>query len=582
MRRPLSTAVGVLFSLSFACFAPRPDHDRLPRRLALGVVLAAALCSAASAIAVPLQTSHCADMSGMAIPPASIGLPTRGAHVVSATMIDADAVNNHNGAYCKIVGIITAQLNSTPDIRFEVNLPLRWNARALQMGGSGYSGVVVTGTDPTAFAPSASPLSMGYATFGSDSGHVGNAGLANFAMNDEAVVNFGYAHLKKTHDVAMALILLGYGRRPEKTYFAGGSTGGREAFTVIERFPNDYDGVIANAPAINFSGIRLIGVKIGQAAYGTTGGFVDSVLQKKVFDTVMQQCDGLDGAKDGIISDVEACRRKEPEIIDSLRCADAPEDQSLPAAPWANDDCLTDLQLHTLTTMRDGLNLPYPLAFGVSRYYGYNVFQGVDLTSGLGLGHSPVLTLPLHFQANGYLFAQADGYMKYFVTHDLHFDTLTFDVDHPGRWRPRLIALSATVGSMNPDMSAFIAHGGKLIAMHGLSDEVTSPNQTIAFYKTLVAKYGQDRVDSFMRLYMVPGFQHGNGVFIPAWDELGALDRWVSYGVGPETLVGTDISRTTTGRTRPLCRYPAFPRYIGDGSARESVNDARYFRCVER
>jgi feruloyl esterase len=130
---------------------------------------------------------------------------------------------------------------------------------------------------------------------------------------------------------------------------------------------------------------------------------------------------------------------------------------------------------------------------------------------------------------------------------------------------------------MNPDMSAFIARGGRLITMHGLADEVISPNQTIAFYHEIVERYGQDVVDSFMRLYMVPGFQHGSGVFIPAWDELGALDRWVRKGIAPETLIATDIAVATNGRTRPLCRYPGFPRYVGKGS----INDASSFRCEE-
>jgi Tannase and feruloyl esterase len=226
--------------------------------------------------------------------------------------------------------------------------------------------------------------------------------------------------------------------------------------------------------------------------------------------------------------------------------------------------------------LRDGFTLPYPLAYGVTRYYGYNVFEGVDFSGGLGLGRSANVVEPLSFDQNGYLFTQGDGYMKYFVTHDLRFDTLGFDIDHPGRYKQRLVDLSEIVGAMNPDMTTYLAHGGKLITMQGLSDEVISPKETIAFYKALVDRYGQSVVDSFMRLYMVPGFQHGNGVFIPAWDELGALDRWVTQGIAPETLVGTDIARATNGRTRPLCRYPEYPRYMGKGN----VNNASSFQCA--
>jgi len=219
-----------------------------------------ALAASGAASAASYVAKHCAELEGRSIPAPVIGLPTRGALIWSASVVKAAAPGNRNGEYCRIVGSIRAVQDTTPDIRFEVNLPSRWNGRALQMGGGGYSGVVVSGTEPMPFAPDSTPLARGYATFGSDSGHVGNSGRADFAANDEAIVNFGFGHLKKTHDVALALIQMGYGRGPEKTYFAGGSTGGREGLTVIERYPADYDGVIANAPAINFSGVRLIGV----------------------------------------------------------------------------------------------------------------------------------------------------------------------------------------------------------------------------------------------------------------------------------------------------------------------------------
>ncbi|SAL02830.1 tannase and feruloyl esterase [Caballeronia arationis] len=540
---------------------------RLPCRVASAAVLA--LAASTGAHAASYLAKHCADLEGKEVPASVIGLPTRGATIWSASVVKAAAPGNRNGEYCRIVGSIKAVQDNTPDIRFEVNLPSRWNGRALQMGGGGYSGVLVSGTEPMPFAPDSTPLAKGYATFGSDSGHVGNSGRADFAANDEAILNFGFGHLKKTHDVALALIQLGYGRNPDKTYFAGGSTGGREGFTVAERYPNDYDGVIANAPAINFSGVRLMGVKVGQASYGKPGGFVGLAQQRRVIETVQQECDKLDNAADGIVSNVEACRKLEPKIIADLRCANGQR-------PSLRDSCLSDAQLATLNTLRDGLNLPYLLAFGVDTYPGYNVYQGVDFSGVLGLGDSPVLVNPPGFAVNGYLFAQGDAYIKHFVTRDLTYNSIGFDIANPGRYRQRLMALSATVGAMNTDLTGFIARGGKLIAMHGLADEVISPNQTIAFYRLLVDRFTQDGVDAFMRLYMVPGFQHGNGVFIPAWDELGALDRWVTDGIAPETLVGTDIAPTTNGRSRPMCRYPAYPRYIGRGS----IDNAANFRCV--
>jgi feruloyl esterase len=404
---------------------------------ALFAVIALAACL--NAHAASYVTKHCDDLEGKNVPASIIGLPTRGATIVSAWVVKAAAPGNRNGEYCRITGFIKALQDSTPDIRFEVNLPSRWNGRALQMGGGGYNGTIVSGTEPMPFAPDSTPLARGYATFGSDSGHVGNAGRADFAGNDEAIVNFGFGHLKKTRDVALALIQMGYGRTPDKTYFAGGSTGGREGFTVIERFPNDYDGVIANAPAINFSGVRLMGVKVGQASYAKPGGFVGVAQQRRVFETVVHECDRLDGAADGIVGNVEACRKLEPQIIASLRCANGQR-------PSLRDSCLSDAQIDTLDTLRDGVTLPYPLAYGVDTYPGYNVFQGVDFSGTLGLGDSPTLLTPPTFAANGYLFAQGDAYIRHFVTRDLDFGALTFDLDNPGRFRQRLVTLAYTVG----------------------------------------------------------------------------------------------------------------------------------------
>ncbi|MCC8394856.1 tannase/feruloyl esterase family alpha/beta hydrolase [Paraburkholderia sp. MMS20-SJTR3] len=521
---------------------------------------------------------HCAEFAGAVLSAELIALPTAGAQIESAAMIGATAPGNQQGGeYCRITGRIKALEPTTPDIRFDLNLPRRWNGRALQIGGGGYNGVVVSGTGVMPFSPDRAPLAQGYATFGDDSGHVGDSSLAVFGLVDEAVTNFGYAHLKKTHDVALALIARAYGRPPQRMYFAGGSTGGREGYTVMQRFPDDYDGVIANSPALNFSGVRLLGVKLGQAEYGKPGGFVAPALLERVYQRTLAVCDRLDGAADGIVSDVDACRTHEADIIDSLRCPLDPGASATALSATSPDACLNDAQLATLLVMRDGLSLPYRLAWDVSGYRGYNVFQGTQLTGSLGLAHQPQRLPVPAFHANGYLFAQGDGYIRYFVARDPQFDSLRFDPQRPGKYRAQLIELSHTIGAMNPDLSRYIARGGKLITLQGLADEVISPNQTIAYHDALVARFGVEAVDGFMRLYMVPGFQHGSGVFIPSVDLLGALDNWVTRGVAPETLTATDIAAATNGRSRPLCRYPRFPRYAGKGN----LNLASSFICAQ-
>jgi feruloyl esterase len=513
----------------------------------------------------------CAELAGKTVPASQIGLPTGGATVTAATAVKSSDSGNTNGDYCKVTGTIapdaTVAATGTPVINFQLNLPETWNGKSVHMGGGGYNGTVVTGTTAVSFAPGSVPLAQGYATFGSDSGHVGNSATADFALNEGALLNFGYQHLKKTRDTALALIKLRYAKSVDKSYFAGASTGGREGMTVVERFPTDYDGVIANAPAIYFWGMRLIGIRMGQASYATPGGFIPTAKLDLLRKTAIDACDSDDGAADRIISNVEACRTKQAAIIAQLRC---------PNGADAGATCLSDAQLNTARAISDDVVLPYQLAFGVNRYPGYNLFQGADFGHGLGMGTSATAVSPPTVAANGYLYTQGDNYLKYLITKNPAFNSLAFNINSPGQYQQSLVQSSDVVGAMNPDTSAFRARGGKLIVLQGLADDAVSPNGTITYYQDQVGRYGQSAVSSFFRLYTVPGFGHGIGEFVPSWDAMGALDRWVSQGTAPETLVGTDTNTATSGRSRPLCVYPTFPRYSGSGD----LNAAASYRCA--
>jgi feruloyl esterase len=512
----------------------------------------------------------CQALSGLAIPAASLGLPTTGAQVTGAALVAADASGNANGEYCLIKGAIHPVDRSAPDIQFELNIPTRWNNRILQLGGGGYNGRVITGLGQISFAPMpTTPLSRGYATYGSDSGHQSASGAtdASFALNAEALANYGYASLKKTHDAAVFILRAYFGPRVAyKSYFAGASSGGRESLTAIERWPADYDGAYVGAPTANFWGLRMIGLPIGKEAYGAAG-YLNPAKQALVFKASAAACDTLDGLKDNIISDVAACQAKAPATMAALRC---------PGGRDTGDSCLSDAQLKVLETLHTGLTLDYAMAHNSTRYPGYNVFEGADFdTPALGLGSSGALVSPPTTAANGYLFAQATEWLRYFVTQNPTFDPMTFDPLKPGPYRKRLVDLSQIVGAADPDLSAFKAHGGKVIMMQGLTDTAVSPNATIALYDSMVQKMGKSSLDQVMRFYTIPGFAHGNGVFVPSWDVLAALDAWVTSGRAPGTLIGTDTARGTAGRTRPLCVYPAWPRYNGSGDP----NSASSFTC---
>ena len=177
-----------------------------------------------------------------------------------------------NPAFCEVLGRIELISPNTPPIRFELNLPVEWNGRALQYGGGGFNGVVITGLGLPPAMPfdAPSPLARGFATYGTDSGHESEPGEPPqaFALNDEAFRNFAYAAYKKVHDAARTLIERAYGRAPEKTYFMGSSEGGREALTVAERYPEDFDGILARVPVINWTGLQHAGMRDGLATMG--------------------------------------------------------------------------------------------------------------------------------------------------------------------------------------------------------------------------------------------------------------------------------------------------------------------------
>ncbi|WP_255754842.1 tannase/feruloyl esterase family alpha/beta hydrolase [Massilia sp. erpn] len=516
----------------------------------------------------------CPILAGYAIPSSSIGLPTAGASITSAAMISATASGNTNGEYCMLKGAIKPVDPTAPDIQFQLNIPTNWNHRALQMGGGGYNGALVTGLAGIPFAPTdLTPLAQGYATYGSDSGHQSANGVvdASFASNDEALINYGYAHIKKTHDAVAVVLRRYFGQKVDfKSYFAGGSTGGRESLTAIQRFPADYDGAFAGSPSAFFTGLRMIGLPVGKANYQVAGGYLNPAKQVLVKQVATSACDALDGASDGIVSNIGACKAIAATTRASLRC---------PGGQDTGDSCLSDAQLAVIDLLHEGLELPYALADDVTRYAGYNAFEGADFslisTAGLGLGTSEVLLDTPAAIPNGYLFAQGVQWLRYFVTRDANYPALGFDPANPGKYQQRVVDLSKIIGATNPDLSAFNARGGKLILLHGAADTAVSPNSTTEYFKTVGARMGQQTVNNFIRYYSVPGMGHGVGVYVPAWDALKALDNWVTNGVAPDALPSTDTVSATRGRSRPLCPYPSWPKYKGGGD----INSAASFTC---
>jgi feruloyl esterase len=516
----------------------------------------------------------CAELAGRSVPAAAIGLPTGGATVTSATAVAAKEAGNTLGAHCRVRGTIAPVDPAAQPIQFALNLPAQWNRKTIHFGGGGFNGVLIDGTETIRFGPAGkpAPLALGYATYGDDSGHQSSSITdARFAANDEQLANYGGLSLKKTRDVAQALVLARYGIEPDKAYFLGTSTGGRDALGYIQRWPEDYDGVIANEPALNYTGTRLSNVAVGRALYANGGaGWLNVAKTLLVQKTAMEACDRLDGAADAIVSNVESCRQLNAQLLASLRCSGGTDN---------GDGCLSDAQLATVRTIESPLEFAsYGLANGVRRAGGYNLLEGTLVAgpyTSRDLGTRKVPGNPAT-SADANMYVTGDQWVKYFVTRVADFDTLGFDPLDPGMYTARVAEVSRLSDATDPNLAPFFARGGKLIMLHGLADEVISPNSTIDYYQRMVATLGLTEVDQSVRFYTVPGMGHGTGVFVPNWDSLAALEGWAEKGLAPETGIAVDAVAGTYGRTRPLCRYPAWPKYRGSGSLDAAVN----YSCV--
>jgi hypothetical protein len=535
---------------------------------------AAFVCGSAGTVPAAAVTSgakeSCERLAGLKIDAGAISLPTSGAEVTDATFVDAARADNSNGEFCQVRGAIDPVDRNAPKILWQVNLPTHWNRKALQMGGGGYNGSIPdTLTKPTLGLDTVpTPLAQGYMTFASDSGHQApNADDASFGMNDEAMLNYGYMHIKKTLDVARHLTQSRYGSTPRRVYFSGGSTGGREGLTAAMRWPETYDGILTNYPTASFVGLRLWGAALARAVYDdNSAGWIPPGLVNRIAADAVAACDALDGAADGLVSNPEACRGRADAFIEGLRCKNGETGHP--------EHCLTTAQIErTINVYHEGYSLPYKLADGIDDYQGYNSLEGITMQ----LGSQPAYREPPVSGPNAHHSSRAHEFMQSFVARRDDFSLLGFDIRNPGPLKDRIVHLSEQIGATKSDWESFRARGGKIIWVQGNDDPSVSPYVNANLYKSVVARMGEEMVDGFMRFYLIPGLAHGGGKFSPTWDNLTALDNWVENGVPPAAPIVVDATKTATkGRTRPLCEYPTWPKYKGSGD----INSASSFSCA--
>jgi Tannase and feruloyl esterase len=524
---------------------------------------------------------NCTGLASLKIPVSEIELPSGGATITSAQIatVPADPSNPATTRdYCKVLGAVAPVDPNAQPVNFEVNLPAEWNGKAVQYGGGGSNGVLITGLAPLRDArrDTPVPVARGFVTWGTDSGH-DNKKLAEpraFALNDEALVNMAYASYKKTHDVGVRIATAFYGRAPSKTYFYGGSEGGREALTMAQRFPADFDGIVSVVPVSNYTGANLMRAKLAQLQ--RDGGWINPPKVKLIHNAVNAACDKLDALDDGVISAYEKCLNTFD--VGTLRC---------PNGSDTGDTCLSDKQIEADRLVHRPYQYPFAMKNGVTAFpgwtYGSEVQPGgmVDTITGAEPPQFPIKDTKTQSVA----WVNADGLVRYYFARDAKFDPLHFS---PEKFAGRIKEISELFDATDPDLSAFLARGGKLILKGNGADYQRSVLQEIDYYKSVVAKMGQDRVDQFMRFYVTPGVNHpGNGVMndgkaVPAkLDMLGVLDAWVDAGKAPDILLQVSQEEKAPFKTiasRPMCRYPLSPRYDGHGDAKEAAS----FTCASQ
>ena len=407
-------------------------------------------------------------------------------------------------------------------INMELWLPPadKWNGKFMGVGNGGFAGSIqgLTNEMPQA-------LRLGYATAGTDTGHQ-DAGGEWAIGHPEKMIDFGY---RATHEMTLKskqIVKAFYDQSPKYSYFNGCSTGGRMAMMEVQRYPDDYDGVIAGSLANRHIHMWTAGIERSVNLSRHPEGAISREQAALVNDLVTNSCDTL---KEGFLNNPRSCK------VDfaALQCK----------AGSAPNACLTDAQLKTVTTY----------------YGGVKNSKGELIFSGQALGNPIGAQQPTN-QAPGGVFD-----LVRIAKNDPNVDWKTFDLDRDMKLLDEKLGY---VDSVNPDLSKFKASGGKLLLTHGWSDTGITPENTIWYYDTVLDKMGRNQSD-WMRLFMAPGMGHcGGGPGVNTFDSIGALEKWVEKGIAPETMLGTGAN----GMTRPLCPYPQNPEYKGTGDLKDASN----------
>ncbi|MBT8146069.1 MAG: tannase/feruloyl esterase family alpha/beta hydrolase, partial [Gammaproteobacteria bacterium] len=480
--------------------------------------------------------------------------------------------------HCYVRGIIY------PAIHYHAQLPLpeNWNGRFLQWGDGGKDGDLD-------FADHR--VSEGYAVANSNTGHdTGTEPGSSFGFNNrQSEIDFGHRAVHLTVMAGKTLVNAYYNQGPEYSYFEGCSTGGRQGLMEAQRYPNDFDGIVAGAPVNFYQAMNAAGVwnlqqmfknnMAGNLAVDTNGdGARDSVRLIEILnDTVLQKCDAIDGVPDGVIDDPFSCSFVPEVDLADARCP----------AGTSSDSCFTDQQIQTINDFYTG---PYD-STGTVIYPGKMLGSEPDwvglFVPGAHNNNMPgMLRGPAGDHVN-YLFFEQDPGVAIPVLNDIGYQPrktgmnpeyhwMEFSVDEFTAGNARL--MSSIMDATDPDLGSFLKErGGKLIVYHGLTDALSVAEATVDYFSDMVDTTFNSSfatASESARLFLAPGMGHcGGGAGPNSWDKLPALVDWVENGIAPATIIATHSSEGQVDNERPLCPYPQRARYTGPtGGENEPAN----------
>jgi feruloyl esterase len=481
----------------------------------------------------PALAAPCDQLAALALKDAAVTSATRVAagQFVPPGRADAATARSFKAlpAFCRVAA--TLKPSSDSDIKVEVWLPASgWNGKFQAVGNGGWAGVI-------SYAAMAEAVRAGYATASTDTGHVGSRGT--FALgHPEKLIDFSWRSVHEMTVDAKQVIHNFYGSAPKLSYWNGCSTGGRQGLKEAQMFPNDYDGIIAGAPA-NRTAISLW---IADAVLKDPASYIPPSKYPVIHRAAVAACDANDGLKDGLITDPTTCKF-DPGVL-LCKADDGPS-------------CLTAPQVRAARQIYTPAKNPRT---------GREMFASLVPGTELGWG----------FQARGpEPSANIYDQYRYVVFKDPNWDwkTFNFDSDVERGDRPENLPMNAT----DPNMKAFFSHGGKLLLYHGWSDPNVATVNTIKYLKDVQALMGGPaKASQSVRLFLEPGMGHCQGGDGPdVFDKVGTLEQWVEHGKAPDVIVASHMRDGKADRTRSLCPYPQVAKYKGTGS----IDAAASFAC---